>query len=379
MIRSTKISLKFANSGRKKNLSRFLEEYRVVVGQFIDLFWSIDKVPILAPRDTTSSINTWLSARALQCAAKQASGIVRGVRSKNDKRTFILKKLEEEGNIIDAKKLRKILEKSPISKPQIHSIQPQLDSRFVKVDWKNDTSFDGWITLSSLGDGLKILIPIKKTRHFNKLLGAPGANLLSGIHLSSSSATFVVKSEPLNSENNGVLGVDVGLKSCLSSSSGDQTVADNHDWTLEKIVAKLARKRKGSKRFKKAQDHRKNFINWSVNRLNLDDVGVVRRERLHKMRQNKKVSRSLSHWTYADIIEKLDRKCEERGVRVICVDPAYTSQKCSRCGKIKESNRKRERYACSCGNHMNADINAAINLASEEPIVPKTQILHEFV
>ena len=47
----------------------------------------------------------------------------------------------------------------------------------------------------------------------------------------------------------------------------------NH--SLESIIQKLARKRKGSVAFKKAQDHRKNFINWSINRLNLKNVSEI--------------------------------------------------------------------------------------------------------
>jgi hypothetical protein len=38
---------------------------------------------------------------------------------------------------------------------------------FVKFDFNNKTSFDAWITLSSLGNKLKICIPLNKSKHFN--------------------------------------------------------------------------------------------------------------------------------------------------------------------------------------------------------------------
>ena len=55
------------------------------------------------------------------------------------------------------------------SKPNINEVEPVLDSRFVNIDLNNETTFDGWITLSSLGNKLKIQIPFNKHKHFNKL------------------------------------------------------------------------------------------------------------------------------------------------------------------------------------------------------------------
>lgn len=41
-------------------------------------------------------------------------------------------------------------------------------------------------------------------------------------------------------------------------------------------------------------------------------------------------------------------------------------QKCSKCGEVKETLELSERtYHCSCGNHMDRDVNAAINIREE--------------
>jgi len=52
------------------------------------------------------------------------------------------------------------------------------------------------------------------------------------------------------------------------------------------------------------------------------------------------------------------------GVQVVAVDPRYTSQKCSRCGKTSKSSRDlgQHLYSCSCGLHLNDDLNAARNI-----------------
>ena len=63
---------------------------------------------------------------------------------------------------------------------------------------------------------------------------------------------------------------------------------------------------------------------------------------------------------FGEIRRKLEYKCG----RVIEVNPAYTSQRCSECGHTDKENRKTQvRFLCvSCGFVSNADTNAAINI-----------------
>ena len=81
-----------------------------------------------------------------------------------------LKKLEEEGKFKYARKLKEKLNKTRISKPIVKNLECELDERFVRIDFENSTSFDGWITISSIGSRQKIVVPVKKTKHFNALL-----------------------------------------------------------------------------------------------------------------------------------------------------------------------------------------------------------------
>ena len=170
MIKSTKSSLHFANTNRLDNLFSFIDEYRSVVSKFVDLLWLQDKIPALLPKETTSLIESWLSARAIQCAGKQASGIVRGCRKKQEKRKFMIEKFIKTKQFKKARKLQKIYDEVSVSKPDIDNVEPELDSRFVKIDMENHTSFDGWITLSSLGNKFnkfnkfKVELPFKKTQ-----------------------------------------------------------------------------------------------------------------------------------------------------------------------------------------------------------------------
>ena len=49
----------------------------------------------------------------------------------------------------------------------------------------------------------------------------------------------------------------------------------------------MSNKKKGSNNFKKCQTHRKNYINWSINQLNLTDVKQVNIEKIKDLRKLK--------------------------------------------------------------------------------------------
>jgi len=60
----------------------------------------------------------------------------------------------------------------------------------------------------------------------------------------------------------------------------------------------MSRKKKGSKSFLRTQNHRKNYINWSINQLNMRGIKQLNIEKLRNVRKGKRSSRFLSHWTY---------------------------------------------------------------------------------
>jgi hypothetical protein len=113
MIRSSKVSLKFANVNRQNSLSVFLDEYRRVIRLFVDILWDEKNVPCLLSKTFTSQINSWLTARMIQCAGKQASAIVRGTRKKHSQRVWRLENLKAEGH--DFSKLEKTLEREVVA------------------------------------------------------------------------------------------------------------------------------------------------------------------------------------------------------------------------------------------------------------------------
>ena len=287
MIKSSTSSLKYSNTGKLNQLHSFIDEYRTVVSRFIDLLWDQDKVAALLPKETTDLVQTWLTARMIQCAGKQASGIVRGTKVKQERRIYIQNKLTKEGQFRKAKKLQRIINQTNVSKPNILHVCPELDSRFVDIDLDNETIFDGWIHLSCIGDKTLLDIPFKKSSHFNKMLNK--GSIKTGIRLSKKQITFMFDLPEVELKSSGeTLGIDVGQTTVISCSDSQVSRVNFHGYDLASITRLLSRKKKGSKKFLACQAHRKNYINWSINQINFNGVKELKLENIRDMRKYKK-------------------------------------------------------------------------------------------
>lgn len=72
----------------------------------------------------------------------------------------------------------------------------------------------------------------------------------------------------------------------------------------------------------------------------------------------------LKEWSYSDLQVKIENKAKEVGIKVVYINPAYTSQRCSKCGFIHADNRPSQAiFKCKkCGFAVNADYNASQNI-----------------
>ncbi len=343
--------------------------------QFIDRLWDEPTLPKFITKELTANIKTNLSARTIQCAGKQTIAIIKGTKQKQNKRIWMANKLHNDGKHKQARKLESYINKTLMSKPIINNINPELDSRFVKFDFDNNTTFDGIITLTGLYSHQKIIIPVKQTKHFNQL--SSQGTLKTGIRLNPNHMTvmFDINDSP-KITTGAILGIDIGQTDLLSCSNGFQSVPDHHGHTLKAICDKLARKQKGSKAFLRTQNHRTNFINYSINQLNLTGIKEIRIENIKNMRRGRRTSKSLQHWNYPEIFGKIGNKCTDAGVQLKPISPTYTSQRCSHCGWTRKANRRSKSFKCtSCGFMHDADLNAAINISLDLKPIGKQERL----
>ena len=98
----------------------------------------------------------------------------------------------------------------------------------------------------------------------------------------------------------------------------------------------------------------------------LEDLTNIRDRCGAKGKVHKKHRRKVGRWSFKRLEQMIKYYAQLEGVYVEAVDPKYTSQVCSRCGIISKKNRKsRSFYTCSCGLNLNADLNAARNIANK--------------
>ena len=127
-----------------------------------------------------------------------------------------------------------------------------------------------------------------------------------------------------------------------------------------------ARKRKWS-RFREWCDHNttKRIVEElpAGTTLVLEDLTNIR-TRMRRVRKD--TQRRLHAWSFRRQQEMLAYKLPNAGCALACVDPRYTSQKCSVCGHTSKKNRRSQSVFCceKCGHTEHADLNAAKNIAA---------------
>jgi predicted RNA-binding Zn-ribbon protein involved in translation (DUF1610 family) len=364
MIRSTKHSIKFLNKQKCIRYQEFVAEYRRVSCLIGKSIWNDGYDSFDVANDNLEfptyldynkfNIQTWLSARCLSSIVTQISGMIRSEVDERKRCLYIINKLKTNNESYEhlENKLKSL------TCPSFSDINPELSSK--NCDIRTGNSFDYFLALKSLGKE-KICIPIKKTKL--DLKWEKRGRLLGGFLFTDTHIEFRYDVESEENTATETVGIDQGLNDILTLSNGTTTPKiDIHGHSLHSILEKMTRKKKGSKSFNKAQIHRKNFIQWSINQINFKNFKEVRFEKIYNIGFGKTKSRKMSHWTNTLIRDKVKRTCEETKVLFVEQDSSYRSQRCSECGSVRKANRKGKEYKCkNCGFNLDSDINAARN------------------
>jgi len=212
-----------------------------------------------------------------------------------------------------------------------------------------------------------------KNRYTNLKLQAGFISVVRGrFYLS---LTFMVDDiEPTKGQDS--IGMDRGLYNVVALSDGTiipskhiHAVKRRYAYTRKTCQAKGTRASR--KRMKARSGREKRFmadVNHCISKMLAArlDVLVYILEDLTGIRDKKhgkKMNRWLSNWAFFQFQTFLAYKCARNGMYVYFVDPRYTSQTCSACGKRDKNARKKGIYKCKrCGHIEHADINAAKNI-----------------
>ena len=184
------------------------------------------------------------------------------------------------------------------------------------------------------------------------------------------------KPDVIKSQTKDFVGLDWGIKNFMTTSEGEyinypKSVLREYQ-RIKKLQSIMDKKKKGSnnrkkiliklqKAYQRLENIKNNFIEKETtklckeNNIAIEDVtGFVTSKRF--VRRQNIIS------PHPRFTKKLEWKCEKFGSYFIKVDPAYTSQTCCKCGQLHKLTLKNRVMICDCGNILDRDINAAINI-----------------
>ena len=200
---------------------------------------------------------------------------------------------------------------------------------------------------------------------------------------------FLVVELPDKPENvrEGFLGVDLGIAKIATTSDGKfysgskvKNIRRRYFRLRQRLQAKgtkstkrkLKQRRRKESRFATDVNHciSKRLVEvakGTKRAIVLEDLKGIRERAKKGTRKTvcKTMRQALSSWSFYQLRQFIEYKARAAGVLVIYVDPRNTSRTCSKCGHIDKKSRKdQEHFVCTaCGHTLNADINAALNIA----------------
>ena len=111
---------------------------------------------------------------------------------------------------------------------------------------------------------------------------------------------------------------------------------------------------------------RKNYLNQTISEIVNRKPRFICIEDLNVsgMMKNRHLSKAVQEQGFFGFRKQLEYKCSDKGIQLIVADRFYPSSKlCSCCGNIKKDLKLSDRvYRCECGNMIDRDFQASINL-----------------
>ena len=395
----THIRLVEVNPGKLATLDALAPVYLALCQAYVTLFCTTE--PPNKLRDPLSQ--TPLSERWQRVAIMQAAGIARSWRAN---RTTAYQQYQDD--------LERYQKHQVDGQLPAHAKEPrwrewnvptlrepciQANVNVVKLEESRDSTYDYWLTISTLEKGQPIQVPVKLAAYHKAALTDPkthqGRKLNSSVQLNKRDGVWWLTlsyDEEVTQETVAgapVVGIDVGIANFVTTSTGKQygsfhknlRARHKRDRAKRRRKAKLRAclKKKGVKHLPSTSSrtgqrlirHVKHEINHAVNQCFADPEheGVqfayealsVASMRFKARAQNAYLRAShLGH-----IPQQILWNSQKRGVRATPVISAYSSQECSVCHYTDRTNRPDQRtFRCQvCGFQAHADYNAAVNLS----------------
>ena len=191
------------------------------------------------------------------------------------------------------------------------------------------------------------------------------------------------QAEEFDYEDAKILGIDYAMHGMAVFSEDIQKENEGYFRKSEERLAREQRKLfhcvKGSNNYyrqkkrvalchEKIRNQRKDFLHkLSYEMAEAYDVVAVEDIDMKAMSQCMHFGKSVMDNGYGKFRELLEYKLTWRGKKLVRVDRFFpSSKKCCKCGSVKKELKLSDRvYFCTCGNRIDRDLNAAINIREE--------------
>jgi putative transposase len=265
-----------------------------------------------------------------------------------------------------------------VSQPHSDACPPRYNLHTYRVDWESRT-----VRMSLIGGRQTIRFNVQD--YAAKYVGYPvdTADLVQRdgawwLHVA------VTIPAPEVQPTDQVIGVDLGINRPAVTSNNQflgrrrwkavegryfkqiRTLQKKGTKSAKRHLRKLKRRRA---RFRKDADHvlSKQIVAAAApgSTIVLENLKDIRKRT--KAKRHSQTKRRMHSWPFASLKTKIEYKADEQGCTVVAVDPRHTSQRCSCCGHTARTNRRSqsEFWCRKCGFHLNADLNAARNIAAK--------------
>jgi len=181
--------------------------------------------------------------------------------------------------------------------------------------------------------------------------------------------------------NNKAVGIDVGISSFAYLSDGTEIsnpkFIRKEEKELARVQRKLSKQDKGTSERKRAKlvvakvheritNKRKDFAHKESRKI-VDKYGYIFVEDLNvnRMVHNHCLAKSILDVAWTDFFNKLSYKAGNADKTLVKVNPAYTSQTCSKCGHRQKMPLSERTFKCPCCHvSLHRDYNASLNILS---------------
>jgi hypothetical protein len=386
----THIRLQAANGGKLTALDELAQVYLSLCQQYVTLFCTQERPNKLrAPLFATP-----LSERGPRVAIQQAAGVARAFRTNRAQAyqdyvddLLAYHEQEVEGTLEEEAQ-------EPTWKewniPTLRQTCIQATVNVVELEPSQDSTFDYWLTISTLSFRKPLLIPVKLADYHREAMKGKTLNTsvtlnerADGWWLTLSYDEVVTVQTPPSAP---VVGVDVGIANFLTASSGKHygtfhgKLRERHQRDREKRRRKAKLRtcleKKGVKQLpsttsrsgQRLARHVRQEINRAVNQRFAEHPAAQLAYEHLSVATMKYKARAMNASLYASNLGHLPRQiawnAAKRGVAAIRVKSAYTSQECNVCHYVDRANRPNQQTFCCrvCGHSMHADLNAALNI-----------------